>query len=307
MEFINKIESITERDIDLLLLEEFNVSEEFTNWFYTYITGNYNTLKCKGAWHSIVDAEYGESDLIVIYENNFAVLIENKIDAVAQPEQALRYKKRGEKGIVETKWESYTTCMVAPELYLAKEKDANIYNVTLSYENIAEWFDKQHDKRSIYKSKLINEAIEQNRRGYTVKPDEKVTDFWEQYWMLVMREAPELEMKKPGIKPSNSDWPEFRPSSLNKNLVIVHKLRSGYVDLQISGASNDIEYLQKILHEEDINVVKAGKSAAIRIVVETIEKSNSFFEQRNKVLDGLKAAKKLLKISEKLNIYNKSI
>jgi hypothetical protein len=96
MENITKIEAVTERDIDLLLLEELSVSDEFPLWLYSIVAGANDAPSCEGAWHSISDPSLGESDLIVIYENGVAVLLENKIDAPAQPEQGQRYRARGE-------------------------------------------------------------------------------------------------------------------------------------------------------------------------------------------------------------------
>ena len=48
-------------------------------------------------------------------------------------------------------------------------------------------------------------------------------------------------MQRPGPKPSNSDWPLFRPSQLRPRLSIEHKLRRGVVDLQTAGAGGQLE------------------------------------------------------------------
>ena len=109
MEKTNKVEAVTERDIDLLLLEELNVSDDFSTWFYSAITKNNDKPSSKGAWHSITDPDFGESDLVVIYDNGLAILIENKIDAIEQPQQGRRYKARGNKGIEKGFWRSFVT------------------------------------------------------------------------------------------------------------------------------------------------------------------------------------------------------
>ena len=302
MEETNKVEAVTERDIDLLLLEELNVSDDFPAWLYSTVTKNNDKPSSKGAWHSISDPALGESDLVVIYDNEIAILIENKIDAVAQPDQGRRYKARGSKGIENGLWSSFVTCMVAPNLYLQKEKDSNIYDATLSYEAISEWFSSKEntDRRSAYKSYLINEAIEQNRRGYTVNPDERVTDFWSKYWELSIQQYPELEMNKPGIKPANSDWPDFRPSTLDKRFSIVHKLERGDVDLQIASAADRINDLKDLLSDIDVEVTTARKSTAVRLKVASIDRFTSIDSQKDIVIAGLNAARKLLSISHEL-------
>ena len=45
MEKTNKVEAVTEREIDLLLLEELNVSDDFSTWFYSAITKNNDKIR----------------------------------------------------------------------------------------------------------------------------------------------------------------------------------------------------------------------------------------------------------------------
>ncbi len=296
MDELNQIEAVTERDIDLLLLEELNVSEDFASWFYTTIIQSVDAPGISGAWHSVSDPQLGESDLIAVYEDGIAILIENKIDAIAQPEQGNRYRQRGEKGIADGFWNEFVTCMIAPERYLQQERDSSVYDATLSYEEISKWFLEQDNPRSSYKSYLINEGIEQNRRGYTVVPDDAVTEFWFKYWSLASQQYPELEMKQPNIKPAGSDWVDFRPSALDKRLSIVHKLARGDVDLQVAGARGRIEELQEILLDYDVEVASAGKSVAIRKRVSPLNRSGPFESQHDVAVAGLNAAKELLEL-----------
>ena len=83
MKNINFIESISERDIDMLLLEEFSVSENFQNWFIDKI-GNFKINNFIWVWHSISHNIFWESDLVIIFENTdntkIWILIENKIN-----------------------------------------------------------------------------------------------------------------------------------------------------------------------------------------------------------------------------------
>ena len=59
---LQKLESIQERDIDLLLLEELNVNADFTQWFvHQCELPSLSTFK--GTWHSISDFGLGETDL----------------------------------------------------------------------------------------------------------------------------------------------------------------------------------------------------------------------------------------------------
>lgn len=299
---INKIEAVTERDMDLLLLEEFSISAEFGTWFYNKTISNSESPIVVGAWHSVTDQKYGESDLIVLYNNETAILIEDKIDAVAQPEQGDRYFKRGEIGIDENYWKKYITCMIAPKLYIQKEKDSSIYNSLVCYEEIYDFFlqKQKTDKRSEYKAYIIKEAIEQNRRGNTITPNEIVTIFWQKYWELSIRDYTRLGMKKPGLKPTDADWPIFKPAVFKKELRIVHKLDRGVIDLEIAGAANKLEKITSLIDTSRVEVVKASKSGAIRIQIGQIDRHSSFEAQKNLIINAFDAACKLLIIGERI-------
>ncbi len=82
-----------ERDIDLLLAEEFSVHPAFATWVLT-------KTKFAGQEAAVVDVHVsradvqGESDLIVVFArptgDRFAILIEDKLNAPLQPDQADR-------------------------------------------------------------------------------------------------------------------------------------------------------------------------------------------------------------------------
>lgn len=163
------------------------------------------------------------------------MLIENKTDAPAQPDQAERYGKRGEEGVVDGLWENFCTCVVAPRKYLATNEEAQHYGSQVSYEEIHKFFHTEDTVRSKYRCEVLLAAIEQNRRGYSPTPNDDVTRFWCSYWEVVTDRHPELAMKQPISKPANSDWPAFRPVEFGKKIEIRHKMSQGFVDLQISG------------------------------------------------------------------------
>ena len=62
----------------------------------------------------------GESDITVIIKSEgkkYGLLIEDKIDAIAMPEQPERYIKRGEKGIKNKDYDAFYSFIVCPEKY----------------------------------------------------------------------------------------------------------------------------------------------------------------------------------------------
>ncbi|QQR41609.1 PD-(D/E)XK nuclease family protein [Myxococcus xanthus] len=304
------IESVQERDIDLLLLEELNVSPEFAEWFATQASAGAlssgGTGRCS---HSVSDVTLGESDLVLEIEQVdgqvTAILIENKVDAPPQPAQGARYRKRGARGVQEGRWADFKTCLVAPQRYLECSTDAQSYDACISYEVMAAWM-AQHVSdavRGAYRARMLREGIEQNRRGYTLKPDNRVTAFWLGYWEYAASKHPELEMPDPGLKPAGSDWPAFRPSGVNRRFVVVHKLGRGDVDLQVSDGAKVFSHLKEKWGpslDADMQMVLAGKSAAIRLRAPSVNGAGDFAAQRAQVADGLAAAARLVQLARAL-------
>lgn len=105
MKDINFIASINERDIDLLILEELTVSDEFLDWFSARLFGCTVYSAAAGAWHSVVAGDNRESDLLFIFLSQsgerIAILIENKIDAPPQPQQAKGYAAEALQGLID--------------------------------------------------------------------------------------------------------------------------------------------------------------------------------------------------------------
>jgi hypothetical protein len=120
------IASIAERDIDLLVMEELSVSDEFREWFSCRVFGEPSFQAEIGTWHSVCDSQLGESDIIFLFQAmdgaRTAILIENKIDAPPQPQQGERYYLRGKKGFTEGYWDKFKTCVIAPSKYLSSSK-----------------------------------------------------------------------------------------------------------------------------------------------------------------------------------------
>lgn len=296
----------------MLLLEEFNTDPHFCSWFLAAAFPNRQQSSCMGAWHSVSDPELGESDLIVLYEDRFAILIENKINAPVQPRQADRYIERGEKGIEDGLWEAFGTCIVAPLQYLEDKKDFQVFDSMQSYEDLSQWFSERAniDPRASYKQSLLMEAIEQKRRGYTPETDENVTEFWNKYWLFCAENHPELEMKKPGQKPRGSDWPVFKPASLLNHLPqsrIIHKLAEGFIDLEIPEELVFSGVMSEMILPIGATVENTGKSRAIRLLSEPISRSSSFDIQQGKVVKGLLSAMRLLVFSKKFVGDNRQI
>jgi hypothetical protein len=294
------LEAVAERDIDLLVLEELTVSREFAEWFFLE---NHLALPIQNsarAFHSVSDAELGESDIVVLYENGHAILVENKIGAIAQKNQAKRYRQRGEKGLLCKSWSSYSTCIIAPNNYLERTADARGYQTHISYEQIRDWFGSHNTERHQFKRNLMHEAIEQNRRGYTNIPDARVTAFWKDYWDFATLDYPNLGMYQPGNKPANSSFIYFHPEALPGKFQLIHKVDHGFVDLQIANMSQMLDNLIEMFSDIDIEIVKAGKSIAFRKRLQKMNIYTSFKDQECVAETALQQVDELVSIAKEI-------
>lgn len=303
------LETVMERDIDLLILEELWANEDFRTKFRSFVgLPSDRDLKFKGAWHSVCHPTLGESDLVVKFSDQggsvHAVLIENKVDAIPQPDQANRYRKRGEAGIDEGVWQGFTTCILAPEYYLRNTPDAGLYDTKVSYEALSELLGtslKGFPERARFRQELLKHAIDQNRRGYSPKQDDKVTLFWRNYWESVTARFPDLRMKEPGSKPADASWIDFHPFDFPKGFWIYHKLKEGTIDLQTPVKAERLQDLALACEpwlKEGMQVVKTGKSCSIRMEVSRLDHAGDFAEQKQAAFAGMEAAAQMASLGK---------
>ena len=228
-----------------------------------------------------------------------AILIENKVTAPPQKDQAERYHKRGKAGTEAGEWDKFTSCLIAPERYLAGSTEAGIYDVTVPYEAIREFFFARAEasNRAAYRARVFDLAIDQQRRGYSPEEDPRVTAFWKAYWGVANDEFPELNMAEPGTKPSRALWIDFRDLDIEPARRIVHKLNRGHVDLEVPRAGDRVDELREKNADPlgaDIEVVQTGKAAAFRITVPVVDPYAPFEHQVREAREGMKAAYRFL-------------
>ncbi|MBP7831347.1 MAG: hypothetical protein KA248_15675 [Kiritimatiellae bacterium] len=122
------IAGVCERDIDLLLLEEFIAGDGFWRWLAGVALGeDLAEARFVRARHS-VDQPSGESDLELEFElggqshrdqpRRIRILFENKLDAAFQPQQAERYRQRGDAYLHNGECDRWVTVLLAPKVYL---------------------------------------------------------------------------------------------------------------------------------------------------------------------------------------------
>src|SRR3546814_441815 len=141
-------------------MEEFHVDPEFATWV-AGLVGLGDDATFDGAWHSLNDQD-GETDLLLrvrCRDERVAILIENKIAAPAQSEQDLRYHLRGQRAQEAGRYERFVTAICAPAVYLGGLPQTSLYEYTIAYEAIRDWYAGKVGPRAKWRMAIVNEEI----------------------------------------------------------------------------------------------------------------------------------------------------
>ena len=279
--------SIQERDVDMLLVEELNANEEFASWLVARTWGISKFSSHVRTWHSVSVGVLGESDVVFLFAdaeaNHRALLIENKIDAAAQPNQAERYRKRGEQGKTAGDWVEYRTCLVAPDRYFDSERHSGTYDYDISYEELLAFFASRaaRDRRYGHKAMLLNEAIVQNRRGRLSEINAPVTKYFRDYYSAASVRVPALGVQKPGERAAGNTWMYFKPTGYPPDVQLVHQA-SGSVKLFFDAQVDSLEDIRLRMAAALGSGAKpeaAGKSVSVTISVPPLAPQSGDFEK----------------------------
>ena len=290
-----RLDTTLERDIDLLVMEEFIADKEFAKLILSAVGIN-TPYTIVSAIHSKIDADLGESDIVFILEINgkrHAIHIEDKIDAIAMPKQHDRYDLRARKDIATGEYDSYSVLIVAPEKYLKTNKEAQKYANRLRYEQMREYFLAKADIRSKYKLALIDRAIFEQKNGYQYEANPGVLRFCAAMAAYQKEYYPSLPAS------TIAWWPEY--PTLLKDTKVVFKANKGFCDLQFGHTlAQDLYMRVKDYLSARMNVVQAGKSASVRIAVSPIWFENRFEDKMKEVDEALAALAELYELSKRL-------
>jgi hypothetical protein len=282
--------TVEERDIDLLLMEEFHVSPAFVSWFTAQI--GIGEAIFAGAWHSVSDTD-GETDLllrVVSADTRTAILIENKVAAPEQSRQDERYHIRGARSRDAGLFDVYVTCMCAPSAYLAGLSPNSLYQHRMPYEAIRDWYSQFDDPRSGWRQRIMSEAIEQGRRGYVMIVNSNKSAFHRNYWEYLQRKHPKLMMREPKDKGSKSDWIILKTYDMPKGVSIDHKNDQGCVDLTFNRTRLDDLLAVRSEWPDDIIPLQRGGSTVLRKRVPKLDMERAVSEQIDELEQVLTAA-----------------
>jgi hypothetical protein len=299
------IERKYERDIDLLLAEEFAVSPRFAAWFLKH------TKKFAGAEANVKDVyvsrsdSTGESDLVVVFDKHggdsrFALLIEDKIDAPLQPEQEERYRLRAAAEVLRGEYSDYEVILCSPEAYPATHPEASTFDSFVPYESIEKFLRTcgPEDPRTLYRANFLSTAAKRSANSWTRVDDAVTNAFWERAYDIATKEFPDLEMQPLELS-KDSTWINVRPHDMPtrpRRIYISFKGDRGFIDLTFTACAVRLfSPLVQLLLEDDMTVHQTSKSAAIRIRVEGFKVSEPEDGVMEKMRNAFSASTRLIR------------
>ena len=222
----------------------------------------------------------------------YGLLIEDKIDAQAMPNQQRRYTVRGDKAVKKGEFEAYRDFIVCSKSYYAANEEAKKYSHFVSYEECAECLKKSNNPLAEAWINQIKQAITKSKKHSEINIDEKAKEFFNKYKNYQEEYYPYLNLRTK--RSSNGWWPEY--ATRKKGLRIIHKIPWGFIDLTFSGAADKIDSLSNVarslndvlateLREAGLNeiiAVPTNESGVLRINVSKVDASNTKFEDVDK-------------------------
>lgn len=212
-DFIPTLSHATERDVDLLLVEELHSSLDFALWMASQVDVS-SRIGSWGVKHSKRRTQSRrEIDIFVeiLHEDKSrsAILIENKLDTSEQPDQAESYRE--ELDALANDYDRSAMIIVCPKDYAVKHVSfTGKFDAVVTYEAIEGFFREMANEASSetvlryqFRADLIDQAINKHRRGYTPIPEKIVGDFNAQYVSLLRSVAPEIIPGPSMLKPAN--------------------------------------------------------------------------------------------------------
>ena len=215
-EFIPTFTHATERDIDILLVEEIKTSEDFQRWLANNLNFTDSIISCEVLHSKRCTRNRREIDIHVKikseqHKNPVIILIENKLDAEEQPDQAESYREELEK----YKKDSSIAHMalICPSSYkLEHSLFSSKFDAVICYEDIINFLKSRAENvtgevllRLQFRIKLLEQALNKHRRGYTQILNEKIGSFNQSYVALLKKLAPDIYPGPTMLKEANPD------------------------------------------------------------------------------------------------------
>lgn len=246
--------SIQEFWLDFLIEEELSCSPPFAQKFVEQC--GFAGAAVKYVVHSQSD-QFGETDLFVECAlpsgNTVVLLVEDKITASFQLEQADRYRKRGEAGRLAGSWSAYKTVLVAPQRYLGSSDHG--FDKTISLEDLAEWICPTDELRASFKRARLQLAIDKKNATGVQIVDDEMTNYrrWYSETMVSFqaKQGSRFIIPTPRLAWWGDDWIRWKSDMLPAPCEFRHMSRTGIIELGFNHVPlAQLESIQHLLGSE---------------------------------------------------------
>lgn len=321
MEQMLTLTHATERDIDLLLVEEFAASASFSSWFLEQLGLSVEGMGAVKVFHSTRRMHNRrEIDITVDVSTDAGgvlLLVENKLDTDEQPNQAKSYRE--EAGFRASEYQRVLTVLVCPEHYIARHhRFAQAFDRVVTYEAVCQHFKNRTQTvpdeigaRCLHRANLIEQAITKSRRGYAqvVHPGKRA---FSNRYVAILKELGSPLIPGPSMRKDSgaeSVTMIFAPKTLPKwpflpQMRIVHQLREANANINFYTWGDYFPALAQAmapaLQGTDFRLVptankRRGGRSGLMVVAETpkVDQFADFDQQREAIVQGIKATEEL--------------
>jgi hypothetical protein len=228
-----RFDAVAEKDIDMLLLEEFCSNERWCEWFYARLRQDLpdlpklNRLRVE-AGRSVsgigTDGKPGETDVLVLFhgstpegDTGVVVLIEDKVSAPFTQNQPERYRARAESEQAEHRCMHCATVLVAPRRYTFHVPN-DAFDLVLTLDEIKDVLtqlaaeSEGELRRRLHHRALLLEHVCGNFHRYTpmnVIPHEGNTRMIGAIEQYIQRQEHRLRVKPRSVRGRGSVGPGF--------------------------------------------------------------------------------------------------
>lgn len=290
--------NMTERDLDLIQLEELHSESGSADWFAGRI--GLDGWRFVQARHSIsheANGSYGETDILVVFEKDMqrcAVMIEDKTAAAFTERQAERYLERGALLVTSGEVATYLTVLVAPEQYLVAVPDDAPWHVRIAVEEIAAWFARREGHHAEWRSRALHRMIERVKRSASPGTEDVARFSLAFASFLARHHAPNLRHNPgrdrsgptigfPGSNTSKTLWWKFSTSQMALQLMDEY---AGQAELLALPPGVELERAQD----------HGRKCDYVVVAIPPVDPSQPFEEQTDVVDAAIEAAYQILQV-----------
>jgi hypothetical protein len=294
----------SERDLDLIQLEELHADSGYAEWFAERIgLPGWYFVEARHSVSSMVAGIWGETDLLAIFEQSgvrAAVMIEDKIAAAFTPAQGERYHERGKELVANGVAASYLTVLVAPRSYLASVRTDAPWQTRLALEDVADWFEGRDGRHFSWRAAALRRALARISRTASAGTEEvsrlslALADYLARFHGQTLSHKPGVDKAGPTLR--------YPGTTVNKTLW--WKFATNQMTLQLMGP------YQGLVRAENLPPGMSLQAAAgfgrkcdyVVIDIPTVDLSQPLDAQVQTVESAVDAAKRLVELVSSLDV-----